>query len=404
MNRQNPDEDLLDQAVRRIQDVPAFGAVPTQRLLKSLAASRDAATRQPHWIFERIRAMKPLSKIAASVLLALGLVAAGWAVLNARTALAFAAVAEQLHESKTLTADLVLQQPQITMRWKILYLAPGHVRFDLGGGKFQVFDQSTGKIVLLDESQKLATIINVVQQDQNARTAIASIDWIERLRNFGPDSGKPAGETDVNGVHAKKFLVQANGQEYTIFADAKTGTPLRVEFSTQLGDNPVAMTLDNIALGLPLDSALFSTEVPAGYKQQQANMSGAPIGEADLVKFLEVYAEHTEVFPPSLRDFRKDTGIGAGTLPKGSNAMTPEFLEAVNQTTRAMLFLNQLPASANWRYAGTGVKKGNAAKPIFWYRPGDAKTYRVIFADLHIADVPAADVPVVSTAETQPSK
>ena len=47
-------------------------------------------------------------------------------------------------------------------------------------------------------------------------------------------------------------------------------------------------------------------------------------------------------------------------------------------------------------YAGKGVSLGAADTPIFWYRPKDAKTYRVIYADLSVrdADTPPS-VPVV---------
>jgi len=114
--------------------------------------------------------------------------------------------------------------------------------------------------------------------------------------------------------------------------------------------------------------------------------------------------DHNGVFAPSLRDFRKNTGIGAGTLPEGAKAPTPEFLKAVTQGTRALMFLQQLPATADWRYAGMGVKKGDASQPIFWYHARDASTYRVVYADLHVADVPAGSVPQNPAAEVQPAK
>ena len=49
-----------------------------------------------------------------------------------------------------------------------------------------------------------------------------------------------------------------------------------------------------------------------------------------------------------------------------------------------------LPPEADAHYAGKGVSLGAADTPIFWYRPKDAKTYRVIYADLSVRD---ADTP-----------
>jgi hypothetical protein len=39
-------------------------------------------------------------------------------------------------------------------------------------------------------------------------------------------------------------------------------------------------------------------------------------------------------------------------------------------------------------YRPDGVKLGDRSKIIFWYRPEKADTYRAVFGDLHVADVP----------------
>jgi len=67
------------------------------------------------------------------------------------------------------------------------------------------------------------------------------------------------------------------------------------------------------------------------------------------------------------------------------------FMEAVMKIAQGLAtFLPTLPPEADARYAGKGVSLGAVDKPIFWYRPKDTKTYRVIYADLSVrgADVP----------------
>jgi outer membrane lipoprotein-sorting protein len=404
MNRQDIHEDLLEQAIRAMREAPAIGELPKQQLLKSIAASRDAAARQPHWVFQRIRAMKPLSKLAASVLLVFGLAAVGWALFHAGPALAFEAVAQQLREAKTLSGDLIAQQPQLTMTSRFMYLAPGHLRVEMTGGLVEIVDHQAGQILLLNEPQKSAITIKVDEKDPKTKAAAASVDWIETLRNISRDAGKSAGEKEVDGVRAKEFTLHENGQQFTIFAEAKTGAPLRVEGSIQMGDQPVTVVLDHIVLGQSLAMSLFTTDIPMGYAHQQTNMSAEPLGEDDLVKFLADYSARNEVFAPSLKDIRKDTGLGSGLPPKGSKNVTPELLQIVTRATRATLFVRQLPANSDWHYAGAGVKKGDSAKPIFWYHPGGAASYRVIYADLHIEEVPATAVPSDPNAESQASK
>ncbi|MBN1359316.1 MAG: hypothetical protein JW993_01935, partial [Sedimentisphaerales bacterium] len=59
---------------------------------------------------------------------------------------------------------------------------------------------------------------------------------------------------------------------------------------------------------------------------------------------------------------------------------------------KGMLFASTLPAGS-FRYAGQNVPFGDPATLIFWYKPEGSATYRVIYADLHVADVAPEDVP-----------
>ena len=67
-----------------------------------------------------------------------------------------------------------------------------------------------------------------------------------------------------------------------------------------------------------------------------------------------------------------------------------ETEEGVVKLQRGLRFVALLPEQADSHYAGKGVSLGAADRPIFWYRPKDAKKYRVICADLSVRD---ADTP-----------
>ena len=58
---------------------------------------------------------------------------------------------------------------------------------------------------------------------------------------------------------------------------------------------------------------------------------------------------------------------------------------------RGLIFFQHL--SADWHYAGCGVKLGDAEKVIFWYRPRDSETYRVVYGDLSVKDVVPENLP-----------
>jgi outer membrane lipoprotein-sorting protein len=74
------------------------------------------------------------------------------------------------------------------------------------------------------------------------------------------------------------------------------------------------------------------------------------------------------------------------------------FNEILQRVQRGLSFAIRLSPNADAHYVGKGVSFGAADKPIFWYRPKDAKKYRVIYADLSVRE---ADTPP-SVPDAQP--
>jgi outer membrane lipoprotein-sorting protein len=87
---------------------------------------------------------------------------------------------------------------------------------------------------------------------------------------------------------------------------------------------------------------------------------------------------------------------------KSAEAGMKEFMKVQIPLQRGLLFAFALPTDADAHYAGKGVKLGAADRPIFWYRPKDAKKYRVIYADLSVRD--ADTPPRVPNAQPVPAK
>ncbi len=49
--------------------------------------------------------------------------------------------------------------------------------------------------------------------------------------------------------------------------------------------------------------------------------------------------------------------------------------------------INELPADSDWHYNGSGVSVDDTDAAIFWYKPNEAETYRVIYGDLSIENI-----------------
>jgi outer membrane lipoprotein-sorting protein len=78
---------------------------------------------------------------------------------------------------------------------------------------------------------------------------------------------------------------------------------------------------------------------------------------------------------------------------KNAEAGMKEFMKVQVPLQRGLIFVSTFPSEADYHYAGKGVSLGAAEKPIFWYRPKDAKQGRVIYADLSVKDVPLDQLP-----------
>jgi hypothetical protein len=150
-------------------------------------------------------------------------------------------------------------------------------------------------------------------------------------------------------------------------------------------------------------------EPPAGYKVQKLTVpvNGSPAEEKDLIETLRRYSQlrggalpdQLDVMAftkPFQEDWAKSHPMKDGSP---SEAERQEQLNGMLKFVRGLSFaFEQLPREADAHYAGKGVKVGAADTPVFWYRPGGAKRYRVIYADLSVREADKAP----SVANAQP--
>ena len=89
-------------------------------------------------------------------------------------------------------------------------------------------------------------------------------------------------------------------------------------------------------------------------------------------------------------------GLRTSRSPSGCIRKNPSSLAAPKRFFAVLgEFVRHLPKQADWHYAGADATLGDAATPIFWYRPQGSETYRVIYADLSVRDVaPEAVAPL----------
>jgi outer membrane lipoprotein-sorting protein len=201
------------------------------------------------------------------------------------------------------------------------------------------------------------------------------------------------------------------------------------------GDKTMIMVLSNFQFDVPLEDSLFSLTPPEGYQLQEMSMDWSGSSEKDVIEVLRRAADMDNgQFPDSITSQKlilklslKSTmkwsfemgkqaaqaavqaakDKAAGKEPQNASApmVPPEMLKEQSEMGsligRMTTFLSE---NGGWKYAGKGVKIGDAQTPIFWYIPKAAKQGRVIYGDLSVKDVPLDQLPPNPEAKKSDSK
>jgi hypothetical protein len=259
-------------------------------------------------------------------------------------------------------------------------------------GNVSIIDLDSKRILNLTEAKKEAAYIDLKGLPQIPNYLELLKNTIVRLQDSPHFVVEDLGVREIDGREAVGFLAKHPEVEITIWADSKTGLPIRIEQK----ERQALYIVKNMQFDAPMDDALFSMEVPEGYKLQQMELDLNSATEADFVEGLRIMAET----------------FGEGQFPDG--VALEDYLKQVPQITRKfeqlklsdeeqlvlgkkmqqyILFLRFFKGEGKWYYRGKGVKLGEADKAIFWYRPKDSKTYRVIYGDLRVEDVALENLP-----------
>ena len=186
----------------------------------------------------------------------------------------------------------------------------------------------------------------------------------------------------------------------TIWANSETLLPLCIEYSIGGGSSmgvKGTITYSDFVFNVEMDESLFS--IPVGYDVNTIAFDASETEEEDLTQALRIWSENTDgQFPAELNikatgKFLEAIKEKMGLAPEEDR--TPDFAKprfsefyAVRQKViRGLGFKSKLPSESDWHYVGKNIELGDAEQPIFWYKPKNSETYRVIYGDLSIKNV-----------------
>ncbi len=423
--------DIVDEAFGAMRKSQPPEGPNLQALEQTLQAVRQAQPKSDRIsLIERIRNMNKLIKYPVAAAIALALFAGGaYMLLGRGTTVAFADVREQIEQAKTMTLTANVEMTgspmpmKIKMKMKMYFKSPGLMRQEItmeakpAPGTTQpatapatqttinIFDIAEKKGITLIPSQKMAFVHEFKNVPPEVFAKAKEQNALDKLKEAVAGEHEDLGEKMIDGRKLKGYRCKDPSMSPTtkmtmdIWVDAASGKPVLVE--QKLPDDMGKVTMTDFVINPKLDDSLFDTRVPEGYEITKQSVD-FEFHEEDVIKSLGLLAKCCGgVFPKTLMPTRElIKQIEAN--PEVAKMSKEEGMEFGMQLTKAMTSrIMILSAGGEFVYAGEGVKLGDKATPILWYKAKDAKAYRVIYGDLHAEDAEKAPKPPATQPATE---
>ncbi len=260
-------------------------------------------------------------------------------------------------------------------------------------GSVSIIDLEASRILVLSEEEKEAQFMSM----EGLPSMPNYLDHLKNLITSLQDSPhfvvEELGEREVQGKVLLGFCARHPKAEATIWADAETGLPVRIEDV----QGQLRIICRNMKFDVEMDETLFSMEAPEGYTlKEESTLDLLGATEADFIEGLRLLAEvfGDGTFPEgvAVEDYLKQAPALVEQF-KAMNLSDEEEAEYGRKLQNYILFTRFFKGQGEWTYRGQGVTLGAEETPIFWYQPQDSETFRVIYGDLRVEDVAAEDLP-----------
>ncbi len=382
-------ETRLEQLARAVRPDDSF----VQSVMSRLETSSDT-TQKPKPTFVRRLFMKPITKFAAAA----AVVAVAVLIITQCNVVAptFADVVGPLLNARTLIYDFVTgPEDGGTMMHDIVVESRIRRTISTMPTMTMIIDIDNANMLLLDSSQQKASY-----QDMRGPLHAGTQGFLDFIRTAirktqenSELSPHNLGTRQIDGRPAVGYQLGGGGESVIIWADTKTALPMCIE----LGLGLQRTTLKNFRFDVPVEAALVSMDVPDGYTVQESTIDLSDATEEDFIAGLKVWAELLldGRFPDGITtdQYMKQVPLLEGAVVR-LNIPEKEAEQMGMHFIKGMMFITlfEVNGHGRWHYAGSGVKLGDAATPIFWYRPKDAHHYRVIFGDLSVREMAYEDL------------
>ncbi|MFC1760598.1 hypothetical protein ACFL6U_00785 [Planctomycetota bacterium] len=387
----------LDKFLLNLETEPTEGLNRRIAALIGKAAKQSSGTVFPAVALWRRIMLSKMTKVAAVIAIVVVCILA-FNLFDRTSSVTWAGVIEPLLKAQTVAFDVITSDRGMVSRTRYVNqegLVRSRQEIDTGVGKaINIFDFDRSLRLTLSPEKKVAFFTDV-QTESPTQVHIGPIRELVTKIQEDPDfTIEQLDDQVIEGQSAIVFKAVADNETLTVWADAETLIPIRLEKVIQ-GQSVV---LSNIRFDYDVDLSLFSMDAPDGYSTVQGQLDLTDLSEKDLLEGLRVWAQifGDGQFPPMLTSMALMMQIPAykQRLAEGTLVLTEQQkLDAGNQITKLMTYIGEMQPQQDWHYVGASILFGDTEKPIFWYKPIDSETYRVIYGDLCVKDVSAEELP-----------
>ena len=391
---QHDDEQAFRQLVRSVvpDTTPPPGCEERLRLRLKARILAGAPTRRAgeHRRHSWGRGLRFASAGAAMVIAAIVIwwLAGG----GVRTASAdFAEMLRRVRQANTVAYDQILRVPgQPETEVRILMARSGRARVTASDGKVAVFDLVQRKLLRLLPDTKTAVL-------RPLALGSAHYDPLDDLRRAKVSAGRFVGRETLDNQEAVVYQVVAPQGRMRVWVDPDEELPIRIEVRSRVANALESLTiLKNFNWNRPIPDSKFSLDVPPGYTL------APPPPEASLIRLLRICARMNDGSFPARLDARTvfesvlrngqpaDNSYGAHT---GVTPIITDGDDRTKETYKACLhglaFVEQVNENGTWQYVGQGVRLGDGAARVCWWKPPGTASFRMVYGDLQVRNVTA---------------
>ncbi len=387
----------LDELMSNLETQPSEDLDRRIAAMIRHAAKQNSGTGFPALALWRRIMQSKTAKIAALITIVLVSIVA-LNLFDSTTSVTWAGVIDPLMTAETAVFNVVSDYQGVTGEAKLMVMGQ-RVRYEFKpsqGPPIAIFDMEQSQMLSLIPEQKRGRLIDFKnlpdEAPENYLTSLRNV--IKELQDDPNASIDQLPDSMVDGRNAVVFRAKNAHGEVTVWADPETLIPIRLEETY----HDLRLVCTGFQFDVELDPSLFSMDIPADYSTVSGQLDLGESAEKDLVEGMRIWAQVLEdnQFPEDLTAaaYMK---VMPGVLERLKNGTlklsAQQKLDMALEMGRCMQFVGTLKPEQDWHYVGAGVPFGDANQPVCWYKPIGSETYRVVFGDLSVKNMPKKDLP-----------